>query len=68
MYPVIATKILINGLMILKKQYGKYVSVGTFKMVACVIPHVFHGISGEVTVTASSVVRLSKRSSYPLEV
>lgn len=60
-----ATKILINGLSKLKKLYGRYTSVGTFSIVACVIPHVFHGISGLVTVTASSVVRLNKRDSYP---
>lgn len=60
-----ATKMLISGLSKLKKQYGRYTSVGTLKMVACVMPHVFQGISGLVTVTASSVVRLSRRDSYP---
>ena len=34
-------------------------------MVACVIPQVFHGMSTEVTVTASSVVRPKSRPSYP---
>ena len=57
--------ILINGLMRLKKQYGRYVRVGMPSTVACVMPHVFHGISGDVTVAPSSVVRLSKRLSYP---
>lgn len=34
-------------------------------MVLCVMPQVFQGISGEVTVTASSVVRPSSLPSYP---
>lgn len=34
-------------------------------MVACVIPHEFHGINTEVTVTESSVVRLNSLLSYP---
>ena len=38
--------------------------VGTLRIVACVIPHVFQGINGEVTVTESSVVRLSSLLSY----
>lgn len=49
----------------LKKQYGRYVNVATPNTVLCVIPHVFQGTSTEVTVTASSVVRLSSRRSYP---
>ena len=40
----------------LKKQYGKQVSAGTPKTVIRVIPQVFHGTSGEITVTAFSVV------------
>lgn len=39
--------------------------VGTPNTVACVMPHVFHGTSTEVTVTLSSVVRLSNRRSNP---
>ena len=55
---MVATVILIKGLIMLKKQYGRYTSVGTLKIVACVIPQLFHGINTDVTVTASSVVRL----------
>ena len=40
-------------------------NVATPRIVACVIPQVFHGISTEVTVTESSTVRLSRRLSYP---
>lgn len=56
-------KILINGLIILKKQYGKYVKVGMPSTVACVMPHVFQGTSGDVTVAPSSSVRLNNRLS-----
>ena len=54
---------LISGEMRLKKQYGRYVSVATPSTVDCVMPQVFHGISTDVTVAASSVVRLSRRLS-----
>ena len=37
--------------------------VGTPSTVDCVMPHVFQGISTEVTVAASSVVRLNSRDS-----
>ena len=37
--------------------------VETPSTVLCVMPHEFHGTNTEVTVTASSVVRLSSRDS-----
>lgn len=46
-----------------EEAIGKVGQCGYTQMVACVMPQVFHGISGEVTVTASSVVRLSSRLS-----
>lgn len=54
---------LIMGLMMLKKQYGKYVRVATPSTVLCVMPQVFQGTRTNVTVTESSVVRLSRRRS-----
>ena len=58
-------KMLMKGLMILKKQYGRYSIVGTFSTKDWVVPHVFHGTSTEVTVAESSVERLSRRPSNP---
>lgn len=49
---------LISGLIRLKKQYGRYASVGTLRMVACVMPQLLHGYSGDVTVAESSTERL----------
>lgn len=53
----------ITGLRILKKQYGRYESVATLSMVACVIPQEFQGMSTPVTVAESSVERLKRRGS-----
>ena len=39
--------------------------VGTESTVACVMPHEFQGMSGEVTVALSSMERLRRRFSYP---
>lgn len=50
--------IVMNGLIMLKKQKGKYVSVETPNTLACVAPHVFHGINTDVTVPESSSVLL----------
>lgn len=57
--PRIATKQLINGLMMLKKQKGRYTNVGMPSTVLCVIPQAVQGTSTEVTVAESSVLRLS---------
>ena len=46
-----------NGLIILKKQKGRYAIVATPKVADMYAPHVFQGISGEVMVPASSKVR-----------
>lgn len=53
----------ISGEMMLKKQKGMYVSVGTPNTVAWVMPQVFHGMSTDVTVALSSAVRESNRGS-----
>lgn len=66
MYPMSAIKQLMNGDMILKKQYGRYVMVGTPNTVAWVIPHVFQGIRTDVTVAESSADLDSKRPSCPI--
>ena len=66
LYPIAAIKIDIKGDKRLKKQYGKYSSVATFKTVACVIPHEFQGTSTETTVAESSTERLNNLDSYPL--
>lgn len=55
---IVAIKILIKGLIILKKQYIQYVPVATPNTDACVAPQVFQGKSTEVTVPESSSVRL----------
>ena len=46
-----------NGLMILKKQKGRYAIVATPKFADMYAPQVFQGISGEEMVRASSKVR-----------
>ena len=46
---------LIMGERMLKMQYGRYVHVDTPSTVLCVIPHVFHGTSTDVTVTIHMV-------------
>ena len=46
-----------NGLIMLKKQKGKYASVATPKVADMYAPQVFQGINGEVMVPASSKVR-----------
>ena len=56
----------IRGEIILKKQYGRYSKVGTFKTVAWVMPQEFHGISTDTTVAESSTERLRSLLSYPL--
>lgn len=53
----------ISGDIMLKKQYGRYSSVGTRRTVAWVMPQEFHGMSTEVTVAESSVARLRSRLS-----
>ena len=58
-------KMLMSGLMILKKQNGRYTAVGTLRIVAWVIPQLLQGNIGEVTVEESSTERLSSRLSYP---
>ena len=58
-----ATSIVISGLTKLKNANGAYVNTETPKTVDCVIPHVFHGTSADVTVTESSVVLLKRRDS-----
>ena len=55
----------IIGLRILKIQYGRYDIVATFRTVACVMPQVFHGTRGLVTVAESSALLLRSRDSYP---
>ena len=68
-YPLLiiaATTTLIKGLMRLKKQYGRYATVAIPRDVDCAIAHVFHGISTDVTVLESSIVRDSSRDSSPL--
>ena len=60
---MMATKMLIIGLIILKKQKGAYATVGTLRIVACVMPQLLHGKIGEVTVAESSTVRLNSRFS-----
>lgn len=57
--PSIATRQLMIGLMMLKKQNGRYTSVGMPSTVLCVMPHAVQGTSTEVTVAESSVERLS---------
>ena len=52
-------KMLISGLMILKKQNGREVMVGTHRIVAWVIPQLLQGKSGEVTIEESYTARLS---------
>ena len=46
-----------HGLIILKKQKGRYAIVATPKVDDMYAPQVFQGISGEVMVPASSKVR-----------
>ena len=58
MKPKAATRQLIIGLIMLKKQKGRYTRVGIPSTVLCVIPHAVHGTSTEVTVAESSVERL----------
>ena len=53
----------IIGLRRLKIQYGRYDIVATFSTVACVIPQVFHGMRGLVTVAESSALLLKSRGS-----
>lgn len=65
LYPIAATIIVIAGVIRLKKQYGKYAKVATFKTLACTTAHVFQGTKTDVTVAESWRVRLSKRGSYP---
>ena len=55
-----------TGEMRLNRQYGRYSTVATFRTVACVIPHEFHGIRTETTVALSSTLRLRSLLSYPL--
>ena len=58
-------RMLISGLIMLKKQYGAYARVGTESMVAWVIPQLLHGKRGDVTVAESSTERLSSLPSKP---
>ena len=55
-----------TGLIRLKKQNGRYVSVGTPKTLACVAPPEFHGTSTEVNVPESSRVLLRSSGLNPL--
>ena len=57
--PKIATRQLMMGLIILKKQKGRYTSVGMPNTVLCVMPQAVQGTNTEVTVAESSVERLS---------
>ena len=57
--PKAATIQLITGLMMLKKQKGRYTIVGIPSTVLCVIPHAVQGTRTDVTVEESSVLRLS---------
>lgn len=59
-------KIFIRGEIRLKKQKGRYSSVGTPNMRACVAPQVFQGTSTEVTVPESSKARLRTSGFSPL--
>jgi hypothetical protein len=59
LYPIAAINTDIKGEIILKKQNGRYSSVGTLRTVAWVIPHEFQGISTETTVAESSTERLN---------
>ena len=58
-------KMLISGLIMLKKQNGREGMVDTLSIVAWVIPQLLHGKRGEVTVDESSTARLRSRLSYP---
>ena len=57
--PRMATRHDMKGLMMLKKQKGRYTTVGMPSTVLCVMPHAVHGTRTEVTVALSSVLRLS---------
>ena len=50
-----------TGLSRLKKQYGRYAAVAIPRTPAMYAPQLFHGISGDVTVPASSTVLDSMR-------
>ena len=63
--PSAATSTLMKGLMMLKKQKGRYTVVAMPSEADCAIAHVFHGTSTEVTVLESSMVRDRRRDSRP---
>ena len=60
---MMATRMDMSGESRLKKLKGAYTSVGTDRMVACVIPQLLQGKRGEVTVAESSTLRLRRRIS-----
>ena len=64
--PIAAINIDINGESRLKKQYGRYSRVATFRTVAWVIPQEFQGMRTDTTVAESSTDRLRSLLSYPL--
>ena len=53
LYPNATTIIEIIGDIILNMQYGRYTRVGTPSTLACATPHVFQGMSTDVTVAES---------------
>ena len=55
-----------NGLMMLKKQNGRYTTVAMPREADCAMAQVFHGTRTEVTVLESSMVRDRRRGSSPL--
>ena len=55
----------INGETQLKMQYGAYAKVATPRMPLWATPQVFQGMSTEVTVPASSSVRLRFSGAKP---
>lgn len=61
--PVNAITIDITGDNMLKMQHGIYTTVATPRTALCVTPQEFHGISTDVTLTLSSIVRLRSRGS-----
>ena len=63
--PVAAMSTLMNGLIRLKKQNGRYAAVAMPSEADCAIAQVFHGTSTEVTVLESSMVRDKSRDSRP---